>query len=125
MKRKTDLFRIFNNVPKIYMPMIWFELKVQIPEEMASNLKKLLALPTVMLSIGIAMIAIGLGLIGTILFLYFKKKRHAPTMVYIRFLKLFNYFCGWKENILKSVFITTYMCNNFIGYHGKGGRRII
>ncbi|KAG5318132.1 CRQ protein, partial [Pseudoatta argentina] len=75
----SETITIFNNVPKIYMPMIWFELKIQIPEDMASNLKKLLALPTVMLSIGIAMIAIGLGLIGTILFLHFKKKRRAPT----------------------------------------------
>jgi len=74
------------------MPMFWFELKVQVTEEMASNLRKLLALPIVMLSIGIIMIIIGLCLIGTIVFLYFRKKRSVPATVCIQFMKLFNYF---------------------------------
>lgn len=78
------LFRIFNNVPKIYMPMFWFELRVQVTEGMASNLRKLLALPIVMLSIGIIMIVVGLGLIGTIAFLYFRKKRRVPVTVRVR-----------------------------------------
>ncbi|XP_071563110.1 protein croquemort [Temnothorax nylanderi] len=69
---------MFNNAPKIYMPIFWFELKVQVNEEMASNLSLLLAFPIVMLSIGIIMITIGLCLIGTVMFLYFKKKRHIP-----------------------------------------------
>ncbi|KYN06540.1 PREDICTED: protein croquemort-like [Cyphomyrmex costatus] len=75
----SETVTVFNNVPKIYMPMFWFELKVKISEDMASDLRKLLALPTVMLSIGIAMIAIGLGLIATTVFLYFKNKRRVPT----------------------------------------------
>ncbi|KAL6268646.1 hypothetical protein P5V15_001780 [Pogonomyrmex californicus] len=66
---------LYRDVPKIYMPMFWFDLKVQVNEEMASNLKKLLALPTVMLSTGIAMIVVGICLIGIIAFLYLKKKR--------------------------------------------------
>ncbi|XP_011878460.1 PREDICTED: protein croquemort [Vollenhovia emeryi] len=74
----SETVTLYHNVPKIYMPMFWFELQVQVSEEMASNLSKLLALPIVMLSVGIIMIIIGLGLIGVVAFLYLKKKRRVP-----------------------------------------------
>lgn len=79
------------------MPMFWFELKVQVNEEMASNLSKLLAFPILMLSIGIIMIIIGLCLIGVVTILYLKKKRHVPPTVCIRFVELFKFFSRLKE----------------------------
>lgn len=59
---------------------MWFQLKVEITEELASSLKILLALPTVMLCSGIVMIIIGLCLIATVVLLYFGKKRHNAHM---------------------------------------------
>lgn len=105
IKWKTYLFRLFHNVPKLYMPMFWFELKVQVKEEMASNLRILLAFPIVMLSIGIIMILIGLGLIGVIAFLYFKKKRRVPPAVRIRWISL-TFLRGWKKNIFGENFLS-------------------
>lgn len=61
--------------------MLWFQLKVEITEEMASNLRILLALPTMMLCSGIVMIIIGLCLIVGVVLLYFGKKRHMPSTV--------------------------------------------
>lgn len=79
LMQPSEIVTLLNNVPKVYVPMFWFELKVQVTEEMASNLRKLLALPIVMLSVGITIIIIGLGLIGTVAFLYFRKKRQTPA----------------------------------------------
>ncbi|XP_036144052.1 protein peste-like isoform X2 [Monomorium pharaonis] len=79
LMQPSETVTLFKNVPKIYMPMIWFELKVQMTEEMVSSLRILLALPIVMLSIGITMIVVGLCLIGIVAFLYFKKKRRVRS----------------------------------------------
>jgi LPXTG-motif cell wall-anchored protein len=81
--KKTPLyvFRLFKNVPKMYIPMIWFELTAEVSEEMSSGLRQLLGIPIVMLSIGITMIVVGLCLIGGVAFLYFKKRRQViPTV---------------------------------------------
>lgn len=61
--------------------MFWFDLKVQVTEEMASDLRKLLILPTVMLCTGIAIAIIGLCLISFIALLFLKKKQHVPATV--------------------------------------------
>lgn len=61
--------------------MMWFTLKAGITEEMASNLRILLALPTVMLCSGIVMTIIGLCLIAAVALLYLGKKQPmAPTV---------------------------------------------
>ncbi|GAB1863256.1 Scavenger receptor class B member 1 [Camponotus japonicus] len=75
----SEIVTLFKNVPNIYMPMLWFQLKMEITEEMASNLRILLALPTMMLCSGIVMIIIGLCLIAGVVLLYFGKKRHMPS----------------------------------------------
>lgn len=96
--------------------MFWFELKVQVNEEMASNLSKLLAFPTMMLSIGIIMIIIGLGLIGTVVFLYFKKKRRVvPPTVRIRVIKLFKFFSRLKGEYFGGYFFILTDTHNFTG----------
>ena len=75
----SEIVGLYNNVPNIYMPMIWFKLKAQVTEEMASNLRILLALPIVMLCSGIIMIIVGLCLIGAVALLsLFGKKRRIP-----------------------------------------------
>lgn len=103
--------------------MFWFELKVQVNEEMASNLRILLAFPIIMLSIGIIMIIIGLGLIGTIAFLYLKKKRRVPPAVCIRFINLFKFLTAERRISLERIFIAT--DTHFIGYYArKSSRRI-
>lgn len=82
--------------------MLWFSVKVQITEEMASNLNKLLILPTVMLYTGIATAVIGLCLISIIVLLFFKKKRYVPATVRKFFNSIFhNSFLGQKKDILK------------------------
>lgn len=48
---------------------------------MASNLKQLLALPTVMLCTGVIMAIVGLCLISAVVLLYFVKKQRVPTVV--------------------------------------------
>jgi len=68
--------RLYKNVPKIYMPMFWFDLKVKVTEEMAANLKQLLALPTVILCGGITIAVIGLCLIAGVVLLYLWRKHH-------------------------------------------------
>lgn len=65
------------------MPMIWFQLKVEINEEMASNLRILLALPIVMLCSGIIMTIIGLCLIAAVALFYLGEKRRVPSTVRI------------------------------------------
>lgn len=75
------LYRLFKNVPNIYMPVIWFQIKMEITEEMASKLKILLALPIVMLCSGIIMSIIGLFLIAAVALLYLGKKRRMPSTV--------------------------------------------
>lgn len=76
----SEIVTLFKNVPKMYIPMIWFELTAEVTEEMSSGLRQLLAVPVVMLSIGITMIVVGLCLIGGVAFLYFKKRRQViPT----------------------------------------------
>lgn len=59
--------------------MIWFTLKAEITDEMASNLRILLAFPTVMLCSGIVMTIIGLCLIAAVALLYLAKKQRMVT----------------------------------------------
>ncbi|EZA62873.1 hypothetical protein DMN91_003151 [Ooceraea biroi] len=66
---------LYKNVPKIYMPMLWLNLKVGVSEEMAAKLKQLLALPTVMLCGGITIAIVGLCLIGAVVLLYIWRKQ--------------------------------------------------
>ncbi|XP_067210701.1 protein peste isoform X2 [Linepithema humile] len=75
----SETISLFYNVPKIYLPMFWFSFKGQVHEEMASDLRKLLILPTVMLCTGIAIAVIGLCLIGIVALLFLKKKRRVPV----------------------------------------------
>ncbi|XP_072749950.1 protein peste [Anoplolepis gracilipes] len=75
----SEIVTLFHNVPNIYMPMMWVHMKVEISKEMASNLKILLALPTVMLCGGIVMTIIGLVFIAVVAILpYIGKKRRVP-----------------------------------------------
>nr|CAD7603521.1 unnamed protein product [Timema genevievae] len=51
---------LFKNVPKIFFPMLWFEERAAMPQEMASQLKLLLHLPTIGLVVSITLVVIGL-----------------------------------------------------------------
>ncbi|KAL0101923.1 hypothetical protein PUN28_018466 [Cardiocondyla obscurior] len=100
--QSSEIVTPYKNMPKIYMPMFWFELKVQVTEEIASNLSMLLAFPIVMLSVGVMMMVIGVCLIGIIVILHFKKKRRVPPTVRIPL----NYFS--QQNILENNFYRTW-----------------
>lgn len=107
------MFRLFNNVPDLYMPMLWFKLKVEVTEEMASNIKLLLALPIVMLCSGIFMTIIGLCLIVTMVLLYFGKKRRIiqtvrtfiliPKNLRILFLFALKENCIFRNRVLQNI----------------------
>ncbi|XP_070149946.1 protein croquemort [Polyergus mexicanus] len=75
----SEVVSLYNNIPNIYMPMIWFTLKAEITDEMASNLRILLAFPTVMLCSGIVMTIIGLCLIAAVALLFLAKKQRMVT----------------------------------------------
>nr|CAD7264916.1 unnamed protein product [Timema shepardi] len=51
---------LFKNVPKIFFPMLWFEERAAMPQEMASQLKLLLHLPTIGLVVSITLVLVGL-----------------------------------------------------------------
>ncbi|XP_032665958.1 protein croquemort-like isoform X2 [Odontomachus brunneus] len=76
----SDTVSLFKHVPKIYMPIFWFNLKVEVNKEMAFDLKQLLALPTVMLCTGMIVAIVGLCLIGTVALLYLVKKQRIPPV---------------------------------------------
>lgn len=75
---------MFKDVPKVYLPILWLNLKVEVTKEMASDLKQLLALPTVMLCTGIIMAIVGLCLIGAVALLYLAKKQRVPPLTTVR-----------------------------------------
>ncbi|XP_020281410.1 protein croquemort-like [Pseudomyrmex gracilis] len=79
LAQSSKLVKLYKDVPKTYFPMFWFSLQVQVTEDMAYNLKTLLALPVVMLCTGVILAVVGLCLIGLVALLYLKKKQHAPT----------------------------------------------
>ncbi|EFN81088.1 protein croquemort [Harpegnathos saltator] len=74
----SEIVSLFKNVPRIYFPIMWFNLTVEITKEMASDLKQLLALPTVMLCTGVIMAIVGLCLIAAVALLYLVKKKPTP-----------------------------------------------
>jgi len=77
----------------MYMPMFWFDLKVKVTEDMAANLKQLLALPTVIMCGGITIAVIGLCLIAGVVLLYLWRKHHIlRTMSTVRALEKFPCF---------------------------------
>ncbi|KAL6438347.1 hypothetical protein ACFW04_004481 [Cataglyphis niger] len=94
----SNIVKLFKGVPNIYMPMMWFRLKAGITEEMASNLRILLALPTVMLCSGIAMTIVGLCLIAAVTLLYLGKKQPvASTVRTFRLIRKTPYFYSWPK----------------------------
>lgn len=45
LQQKYFDFRLFEDVPRLFFPILWFEQKVTIPEELTSQVKLLLDLP--------------------------------------------------------------------------------
>lgn len=50
---------MYDGVPTIFIPIIWFEQKVETPEEMLASLKLLLVLPTIGYVSSIVILTIG------------------------------------------------------------------
>ncbi|XP_014468145.1 PREDICTED: protein croquemort-like [Dinoponera quadriceps] len=79
--QSSELVSLFEDVPKIYFPIFWFDFNVEINKEIASGLKQLLALPTVMLCTGIIMTLIGLCLICGVTLLYLVKRQRISSII--------------------------------------------
>jgi hypothetical protein len=51
---------LYENVPRVFVPMLWFEQRVQIPDSEVFKLKMLLNLSIICTSLGILLMVIGL-----------------------------------------------------------------
>lgn len=52
-------FSLFRDVPTLYFPMLWFEMKVEIPDDMVGDLKLFLNLPHIMMYTGLIAMFVG------------------------------------------------------------------
>lgn len=96
---------------------------MQVNEEMASNLKKLLMLPLVMLCIGMSMIIAGLCLLGAILYLM-NKQRLSSTTVRISFAdKLYVFFFRFGSALQRNLKIISINVRFTEQRDGEDGRR--
>lgn len=50
---------MYDGVPAVFFPIIWFEQKVETPEEMLGSLRLLLALPMIGLISSVVILALG------------------------------------------------------------------
>lgn len=73
-------FRLFEDVPKLFFPVLWFEQKVTIPEEITSQVKLLLDLP--MICTATAWVAMAMSSLISLLLVYIlmrRKRFHVKT----------------------------------------------
>lgn len=60
MQLKYFCCRIYENLPRIYFPVLWFEVAVQLPPFLVLPLKIFIHMPAILTAIGILLFLIGL-----------------------------------------------------------------
>lgn len=60
---------MLKNVPKIYIPMLWFRQSAMLSENYANMAKMLLVLPSVGVYTGYGMLSFGVLLLGIVIFI--------------------------------------------------------
>ncbi|XP_011500429.1 PREDICTED: protein croquemort-like [Ceratosolen solmsi marchali] len=66
---------LFKNVPTIYFPIFWFNMKVEIPNELVGNLQLLLNLPTITMYTGLVLMLIGSLILFSVVVIYYVNNR--------------------------------------------------
>lgn len=57
------VFRLYSNVPKLVLPILWFEQKFTLPDDLVFKIGLLIELPKILLLIGFVLILIGILII--------------------------------------------------------------
>ncbi|XP_058791990.1 protein croquemort-like isoform X2 [Phymastichus coffea] len=68
-------FKLFKDLPKMYVPMLWFTQEVNLTSEYASQVKLLLVLPPLGSGVSISVAILGILLIVISAFLFFRQKK--------------------------------------------------
>lgn len=66
---------LFKDVPKIYFPILWFEVKGGLTEDLAAEVKQAISLPYMMVFSGIVMLTLGFLLMLSLAILYHLQNR--------------------------------------------------
>lgn len=73
----SNIVSLFKDAPTMYFPIIWFSLKVGIPDEFVGNLKLLLNMPNITMYAGLTLMFLGsLVLFGVAIMSYINYRRH-------------------------------------------------
>ncbi|KAL2732609.1 protein croquemort-like [Vespula maculifrons] len=72
----SKIVSLFNNVPKTYFPMFWFSMKVNIPEELASDLKYFLLISSFCFYIGLIIMTLGTLILISIVLFHVMRRSH-------------------------------------------------
>lgn len=69
---------MFEDVPRLFFPVLWFEQKAKIPDDMTGELKMVLCLPNIIVSVGYVLITVSLFTVILLLYGITKKKPIRP-----------------------------------------------
>lgn len=57
------VFRLYATVPKLFLPVLWFEQRFRLPDNIVFKIALLIELPKILLLVGIVVILIGIIII--------------------------------------------------------------
>lgn len=83
--------RLLKDVPKIYFPILWFEVKGGLTEDLAAEVKQVVSLPYMMVFSGIAMLTLGFLLLLSLAILYRLQNRSMDEVSNINSVLLRNF----------------------------------
>lgn len=80
LMKPNEKIGLFNDVPKVFFPMIWFQQQVLIPEDMAGNLRQLLNLPFAADIVSSVVVVIGVLILASLIGILVYRKMRASVI---------------------------------------------